>query len=163
MERNVWGGIRRGKVRSIICLKGLPRNKMVCIMAREAMHAWFAYNPLRRDGVVEESKTFGKARKMSKLVEEGACQLVSYLYLKTLSATYQKKSSWHKFKKRDGPSNQKLFEYFQWEIENNPTPFYGESFRSAKTAYIQIAERGGDLKELLEHIIIQLDFPRFNT
>ena len=163
VKRDIWGGMRRAKVRNILCLKGLPRNKMACILAHEATHAWFAYNPLRRDGVVGEKKTLGKIRKLSKTVEEGTCQLVAYLYLKTLSVPYQKKTAWYKFNKKDGPSNQRLNDYFQWEIENDPSPIYGDGFRLAKKAYLRVVESGGGLKEFLEYIVIHLDFPSLDN
>ncbi len=159
VRRNVWGGMRHVQVQKILCLKGLPRNLMGSILAHEAIHAWLAMNPIRRDGVVgDDSSAFGRVRRIEPIIEEGICQLVSHLYLQTLMANDRKERFRDHFSK-DGPSDVKLNQYFKWSIENHSSPIYGGGFKKAAMAYTQTVQSGGGLKELLQYVTIHRDFP----
>lgn len=158
VKRNIWGGSRHVIVQKILCLKGLPRNLMGSILAHEATHAWLAMNPIRRDGVVGDSSSFGSVRRIDSTIEEGICQLVSHLYLQTLM-TNDKKEGFRDHFSRNGPSDVKLNQYYKWAIENHPSPVYGGGFKKAAVAYTQTVNSGGGLKELIQYVTIHRDFP----
>ena len=158
IRRNHWAGVRHVAVKKILCLKGLPRNLMASILAHEATHAWLAINPIRRDGVIGEQTSFGQVRKIDQTVEEGLCQLVSHLYLQQLMANDERESFMDNFK-GGGPSDVKLNQYYKWSIENHSSPIYGGGFKKAVTAYSEIVQSGGGLKELFQYVSIHRDFP----
>ncbi|GFH52956.1 hypothetical protein CTEN210_09432 [Chaetoceros tenuissimus] len=158
VRRNVWAGMRQVSVNKILCLKGLPRNLMASILAHEATHAWLAFDPIRRDGVVGERTSFGQVRRIDQTVEEGLCQLVSHLYLQQLMVDDRKEKFLDRLK-NDGPSDVKLNQYYKWSIENHPSEVYGGGFKKAAQAYTQTIETGGTLKDLFQYISIHRDFP----
>jgi len=160
ITRNVWAGMRHVSVKKILCLKGLPENLMASILAHEATHAWLAFNPIRRDGVRGEKTSFGQVRRIEQTVEEGLCQLVSYLYLQHLSADdKQGLSDMMKTITGADVSDSTLNQYYKWSIENHSSPVYGGGFKKAARAYSQIIESGGELKDLFQYISMHRDFP----
>ena len=150
-------GIRHVTVKSIYCLKGLPRSLMGSILAHEAMHAWFGLNPLRRDGVVGE-QNHGEIRRIPPVVEEGLCQLASHLYLNHVM-DLESASASASISGGSGPSDDKLREYFRWSIETDNSPVYGDGFRMAAMAYNEICDNGGSLIDLLQYAMMHKALP----
>ena len=160
IQRNAWAGMRHVSVKKILCLKGLPENLMASILAHEATHAWLAFNPIRRDGVRGEKTSFGQVRRIDQTVEEGLCQLVSYLYLQHLTADdKQGLSDMMKTITSADISDSTLNQYYKWSIENHSSPVYGGGFKKAARAYAQIIDSGGELKDLFQYISMHRDFP----
>jgi hypothetical protein len=158
VRRNIWNGVRSVSVQKILCLKGLPSNLMSSILAHEATHAWLAFCPIRRDGVIGEETTFGQVRRIDQMVEEGLCQLVAHLYLQHLMADDRKEGLLEGFRS-DCPSDAKLNQYYKWSIENHASPIYGHGFKMAAQAYSQTVQSGGSLKDLFEYVSMHRDFP----
>ena len=131
---------------------------MASILAHEATHAWLAFDPIRRDGVIGETTSFGQVRRIDQTVEEGLCQLVSHLFLQQLMVDDRKENFLDRLK-NDGPSDVKLNQYFKWSIENHSSEVYGGGFKKAAQAYTQTIETGGTLKDLFQYISIHRDFP----
>jgi hypothetical protein len=80
--------------------------------------------------------------------EEGICQLMSYLYLKykhVVDDDGVKKRSFHA----------RLREFYMHQIENDPSPVYGDGFRAALQAY----ERTNSLQKLFDAIRHHGSFP----
>jgi hypothetical protein len=131
---------------------------MSSILAHEATHAWLAFCPIRRDGVIGEETTFGQVRRIDQMVEEGLCQLVAHLYLQHLMADDRKEGLLEGFRS-DCPSDAKLNQYYKWSIENHASPIYGHGFKMAAQAYSQTVQSGGSLKDLFEYVSMHRDFP----
>lgn len=158
VRRNIWNGMRSVSVQKILCLKGLPSTLMSSILAHEATHAWLAFCPLRRDGVIGEDSTFGQVRRIDQTVEEGLCQLVAHLYLQHLMSEDRKEGFLEGFTS-DSPSDAKLNQYYKWSIENHASPIYGQGFKMAAQAYCHTVQSGGGLKDLFEYVSIHRNFP----
>eukprot|EP00979_Chaetoceros_neogracilis_P014820 scaffold4912_cov284-Chaetoceros_neogracile.AAC.11 len=159
--RNIGAGIRHASVKRILILKGFPENLMASVLAHEATHAWLCYDPIRRYGVPGEPSSFGQVRRIDQTVEEGLCQLVSYLYLQHLTADDKKRGISDMVKSFTGgdPSDLTLNQYYKWAIENHSSPVYGGGFKKAAKAYSQTLENGGGLKELFQYVSMHRDFP----
>lgn len=130
---------------------------MASVLAHEATHAWFALNPVRRDGVVGDGTSFGTIRAIDRTVEEGMCQLVAHLYLQHLDANCQPETFVDNFKGE--PSDAKLNQYYKWSIENHGSPVYEGGFKNAVVAYTQTLQTGGGLRDLLQYVSIHRNFP----
>lgn len=77
------------------------------------------------------------------------CQLMSYLWLKYKSAIVKASSEPHpKF-------TQRLREFYMEQLENDPSPDYGDGFREALDAY----HRTKSLQKVFDHIRKHADFP----
>ncbi|KAG9160790.1 hypothetical protein Leryth_008615 [Lithospermum erythrorhizon] len=143
---------RKCEVTAILVLYGLPRLLTGAILAHELMHGW-----LRLKGY----------RNLDPEVEEGICQVLSYMWLETevmpdlkyapsTSTTSSSSSStWQTSKKRakSGPEH-RLGSFFKHQIEHDASPAYGGGFRAANAAVNKYG-----LRRTLEHIRFTGNFP----
>merc|ERR1712038_636727 len=125
-------------VTAILCLSGLPADLTASILAHEATHAWIKLHP-----------SFNPSMPIPLQVEEGVCQLIAMLFL----TDGLKEASKHG-KADDGPSDEKLRQYFKFCIETDTTEVYGEGYRKAARAYAHIG-----IEALLSHIVNYREFP----
>ncbi|AQL07761.1 Protein DA1-related 2 [Zea mays] len=141
---------RRCEVTAILVLYGLPRLLTGSILAHELMHGW-----LRLKGY----------RNLNAEVEEGICQVMSYLWLESEilpsssrhaqpSSSYASSSSSSysyppTSSKKGGISHteKKLGEFFMHQIAHDTSTAYGDGFR---TAYAAVNKYG--LRQTLNHI-----------
>ncbi|PAN50423.1 hypothetical protein PAHAL_9G518900 [Panicum hallii] len=145
---------RRCEVTAILVLYGLPRLLTGSILAHELMHGW-----LRLKGY----------RNLNAEVEEGICQVMSYLWLESEilpassrhapSSSYASSSSSSyppTSSKKGGISHteKKLGEFFMHQIANDTSTAYGDGFR---TAYAAVNKYG--LRQTLNHIRLTGGFP----
>lgn len=125
-------------VSAILCLSGLPADLSASILAHEATHAWIKLHP-----------RFNPALPIPPQVEEGVCQLVAMLFL---SDGLEQASKINQ--DGDGPSDEKLRQYFKFSIETDTSEIYGQGYRKAAKAYAQIG-----IEALLSHIVNYREFP----
>jgi len=141
-------GSKTVEIKGILIQRGLPSTLTAAILAHEAIHAWFALNPLRRSSIPCQ-------------IEEGCCQLVSHLYLCHIISKGD--GSTHASSKSssagDDDTDAKLKECYRWLIESNKSEVYGEGYRKAAVAYERMCENGGGLLTLLEYVCVHLDLP----
>lgn len=144
---------RRCEVTAILVLYGLPRLLTGSILAHELMHGW-----LRLKGY----------RNLSPDVEEGICQVLSYMWLESEvvpGSTSMPSSSSHAPSSSSSayPSSKKvatstiekkLGEFFMHQIAHDISPAYGEGFRSANAAVNKYG-----LRRTLDHIRYTGNFP----
>ncbi|XP_062000802.1 protein DA1-related 2 isoform X2 [Rosa rugosa] len=143
---------RRCEVTAILVLYSLPRLLTGAILAHELMHGW-----LRLKGY----------RNLNPEVEEGICQVLSYMWLETevmpgfknmpSTSTFAASSSTSSSSsKKGGKSNveQKLGEFFMHQIANDSSPAYGGGFRAANAAVNKYG-----LRRTLDHIRLTGNFP----
>ncbi|KAL5709402.1 Protein DA1-related 2 [Ranunculus cassubicifolius] len=137
---------RKCEVTAILVLFGLPRLLTGSILAHELMHGW-----LRLRGY----------RNLNPEVEEGICQVLSYLWLdseviscspgmpSTSSSSTASSSSLSLLSKKGGMSEpeKKLGEFFMHQIVNDTSTAYGRGFRDANVA---VSNYG--LRRTLDHI-----------
>ncbi|KAF3621769.1 Protein DA1-related 2 [Capsicum annuum] len=137
------------EVTAILVLFGLPRLLTGAILAHELMHAW-----LRLKGF----------RNLSLEVEEGICQVLSYMWLESEvmlgsrdmpSTSTASSSSMSSTKKgfKSGVEN-KLGEFFMHQIAHDTSPTYGGGFRAANEAVNKYG-----LRFTLDHIRLTGSFP----
>ncbi|KAJ0102634.1 hypothetical protein Patl1_06466 [Pistacia atlantica] len=139
---------RKCEVTAILVLYGLPRLLTGAILAHELMHGW-----LRLKGY----------RNLNPEVEEGICQVLSYMWLesevlpgsKHMPSTSTASSSSSSSKKggRSGVEK-KLGEFFMHQIAHDASPAYGGGFRAANAAVNKYG-----LHRTLEHIRLTGNFP----
>ncbi|CAN4105389.1 unnamed protein product [Withania somnifera] len=140
---------RKCEVTAILVLFGLPRLLTGAILAHELMHAW-----LRLKGF----------RNLSLEVEEGICQVLSYMWLESEvmpgsrdmpSTSTASASSVSSSKKgvKSGVEN-KLGEFFMHQIAHDTSPAYGGGFRAANKAVNKYG-----LKCTLDHMRLTGSFP----
>ncbi|KAJ0400041.1 hypothetical protein ATCC90586_006691 [Pythium insidiosum] len=104
-------------VNAILILHGLPYDLTAQVLAHEATHAYIKLN----DGFPDH---------LAPMVEEGVCQLISYLWLQykqVLSETEEVEAS--------AGFARKLRAFYVQQIETDPSPVYGDGFRRAFDAY----------------------------
>lgn len=144
---------RRCEVTAILVLYGLPRLLTGAILAHELMHGW-----LRLKGY----------RNLSPEVEEGICQVLSYMWLESevmpgfrgmpSTSTASSSSSSHSYssskKGRTSEVEKKLGEFFLHQIAHDASPAYGGGFRSANAAVNKYG-----LRRTLDHIRLTGSFP----
>ncbi|KAF7816388.1 protein DA1-related 2 isoform X2 [Senna tora] len=136
---------RKCDVTAILVIYGLPRLLTGAILAHELMHAW-----LRLKGF----------RNLNPEVEEGICQVLSYMWLESevmpslkgmpSTSTSAASSSSFSFSSKKGAKSQaenKLGEFFKNQIVNDSSPAYGGGFRAANEAVNKYG-----LRSTLEHI-----------
>ena len=132
-------------VSKILLLRGLPVSRTTCTLAHEATHAWFRLH-MDCNGMNGE--------KMPPIVEEGCCELISYLYL-----SHRLESNWDEQSevavgKGGQPTERKLQQYFRNNIETNSDDVYGAGFRKAAQAYNTMCNKiGGDSNSVGNGII----------
>ncbi|KAB1217809.1 Protein DA1-related 2 [Morella rubra] len=139
---------RHCEVTAILVLYGLPRLLTGAILAHELMHGW-----LRLKGY----------RNLNPEVEEGICQVLSYMWLesevmpgfKSMPSTSAASSS-SSSSKKGGKSDveNKLGEFFMHQIAHDASPAYGGGFRAANAAVNKYG-----LRRTLEHIHMTGQFP----
>ncbi|XP_058207172.1 protein DA1-related 2 [Rhododendron vialii] len=141
---------RKCEVTAILVLYGLPRLLTGAILAHELMHGW-----LRLKGY----------RNLNPEVEEGICQVLSYMWLESEvmpglknmpSSSAASSSSSVSSSKKGGKSGveNKLGEFFMHQIAHDASPAYGGGFRAANAA----VHRYG-LRSTLDHIRLTGSFP----
>uniref|UniRef100_A0A7C8Z0S5 Protein DA1-like domain-containing protein n=2 Tax=Opuntia streptacantha TaxID=393608 RepID=A0A7C8Z0S5_OPUST len=142
---------RRCEVTAILVLYGLPRLLTGAILAHELMHGW-----LRLKGY----------RNLSPDVEEGICQVLSYMWLESevmpgfrsvpSTSTASSSSSSHSSSKKGRTSEveKKLGEFFLHQIAHDASPAYGGGFRAANAAVNKYG-----LRRTLDHIRFTGSFP----
>jgi Protein DA1/LIM domain len=128
------------EVFAILCLSGLPRDLTASVLAHEAAHAWIKLHP-----------KYDANKPLPPQVEEGVCQLIAMLFLSDglASASVQPPGS-----AADGPSDEKLRQYFKFTIEREKNEIYGTGYRRAAMAYRDIG-----IEALLTYVLQCNDFP----
>ncbi|GAV89962.1 DUF3633 domain-containing protein [Cephalotus follicularis] len=141
---------RKCEVTAILVLYGLPRLLTGAILAHELMHGW-----LRLKGF----------RDLSPEVEEGICQVLSYMWLESevlpgcrssMPSTSQASSSSSSSSKKGGKSTveNRLGEFFMHQIAHDASTAYGGGFRAANAAVNSYG-----LRYTLDHIRQYGHFP----
>ncbi|XP_076893248.1 protein DA1-like isoform X2 [Bidens hawaiensis] len=133
---------RRCEVTAILILYGLPRLLTGSILAHEMMHAW-----LRLQGY----------RTLSQDVEEGICQVLAHMWLRSQIAFMSNGATSSATPSRQGkrsPFDKKLAEFFKHQIESDMSPVYGNGFRAGHQAVLKYG-----LPSTLEHIRLTGSFP----
>ncbi|KAK9061137.1 hypothetical protein SSX86_018317 [Deinandra increscens subsp. villosa] len=139
---------RRCEVTAILVLYGLPRLLTGAILAHELMHGW-----LRLKGY----------RNLNPEVEEGICQVLSYMWLESeimpgssSTSAAPSSSSSSSGSKKGGKSRveNKLGEFFMHQIAHDASIAYGGGFRAANAAVNTYG-----LRRTLDHIRLTGSFP----
>ncbi|CAN6568870.1 unnamed protein product [Malus baccata var. baccata] len=145
---------RSCEVTAILVLYGLPRLLTGAILAHELMHGWLRLNGYRN---------------LNPEVEEGICQVLSYMWLESevmprfksmpSSSTFSPAASSSSFtfsSKKGGKSEveHKLGEFFKHQIAHDSSPAYGGGFRAANAAVNKYG-----LRRTLDHIHHTGNFP----
>ncbi|XP_028776172.1 protein DA1-related 2 isoform X2 [Neltuma alba] len=144
---------RKCEVTAILVLYGLPRLLTGAILAHELMHGW-----LRLKGY----------RNLNPEVEEGICQVLSYMWLESevmpglksmpsTSGASSSSSSYYSSSSKKGTKSEvenKLGQFFMNQIANDSSPAYGGGFRAANEAVNKYG-----LRSTLEHIRWTGNFP----
>ncbi|KAK1409427.1 hypothetical protein QVD17_35953 [Tagetes erecta] len=142
---------RRCEVTAILVLYGLPRLLTGAILARELMQGW-----LRLKGY----------RNLNPEVEEGICQVLSYMWLESeimpgssstsTAPSSSSSSSSSSVSKKGGKSRveNKLGEFFMHQIAHDASAAYGGGFRAANAAVNMYG-----LRRTLDHIRLTGSFP----
>lgn len=125
---------------SILCLTGLPSDLTASVLAHEATHAWIKMHP-----------KYDINNPLPPQVEEGVAQLVAMLFLSEGLGPPPKPTPQEA---QDGPSDEKLRQYFKFTIERETSDIYGNGYRRAAVAYRDIG-----IEALLTHILQYRDFP----
>ena len=128
------------EVISILCLTGLPRDLTASVLAHEAAHAWIKMHP-----------KYDLNSPLPAQVEEGVAQLVAFLFLSDGLGPTPKQTPEEAL---DGPSDEKLRQYFKFTIERETSDVYGTGYRRAAVLYRDIG-----IEALLTHIMQYRDFP----
>lgn len=126
------------EVFAVMCLTGLPRDLTASVLAHEAAHAWIKLHPQYRG-----------RNPLPPQIEEGVCQLVAMLFLSDGLAPAPALAS-----SDEGPSDEKLRQYFKFSIEREKNEIYGTGYRRAALAYSDIG-----IEALLTHVLQYRDFP----
>ncbi|CAH1430641.1 unnamed protein product [Lactuca virosa] len=130
---------RRCEVTAILVLYGLPRLLTGAILAHQLMHAW-----LRLKGY----------RNLNPEVEEGICQVLSYMWLESEIMPNMPSSSSTSKKGGKSRNENKLGEFFMHQIAHDASPAYGGGFRAANAAVNTYG-----LRRTLDHIRLTGSFP----
>ncbi|GLE02284.1 hypothetical protein PINS_up011122 [Pythium insidiosum] len=120
-------------VNAILLLHGLPYELTAQVLAHEATHAYIKLN----DGYPDA---------LAPMVEEGVCQLISYLWLQ-----YRQMLSESEGETTEDATTgfaRKLRAFYVQQIETDPSPVYGDGFRRAFDAY----ERTHSLQRIFDSI-----------
>jgi len=127
------------QVHAILCLLGLPRDLTGSILAHEATHAWMELHP-----------QYNPLRPLPPQVMEGCAQLIAMLFLSDGLDQPNPSAA-----DEDGPSDQRLRQYFKFSIERDDDKIYGLGYRRAALAYRDIG-----IEALLSHVVRHGSFPR---
>jgi Protein DA1/LIM domain len=139
-ERSRGPGSSRNEVVGVLCVTGLPRDLAAGVLAHEAAHVWMKLHP-----------KYDLKNPLPPQVEEGICQLISMLFLTNgLGPPSRPDPS----KASEGPTDEKLRQYFKFCIEREKDQIYGTGYRRAAMAYRDIG-----IEALLTHALQYRDFP----
>ncbi|OQS06833.1 hypothetical protein THRCLA_01147 [Thraustotheca clavata] len=120
------------RVNAILLLHGLPYEMTAYILAHEATHAYLRLNSRFPPHLPPK-------------IEEGMCQLMSFLYLRYKTVMANDSS----------PNFQaSLRAYYLFQLQNDPTPIYGDGLREALMAY----NTYNSLQQLLDRIAMTQTF-----
>ncbi|KAF1318779.1 Da1-related 1 protein, partial [Globisporangium splendens] len=108
-------------VNAILILHGLPYDLTAQVLAHEATHSFIKLS----DGFPDH---------IPMMVEEGMCQLMSYLYLKYKQLIEEDETN----PKMKASFPARLRQFLVMQIENDQTPVYGDGFRAAFEAYNRV-------------------------
>ncbi|DBA02617.1 hypothetical protein Poli38472_014511 [Pythium oligandrum] len=125
-EPHVVGTQRNCSVSAVLILHGLPYDLTAQVLAHEATHAY-----------IKLHDSF--PTQLAPVVEEGICQLISYLYLKYRQVTSSDSST---------AFTRRLRDFYLRQIEQDQSPVYGAGFRRALEAY----ERTHSLQQLFDSL-----------
>jgi Protein DA1 len=132
-------------VLQILCLSGLPRDLTLSILTREATLAWFKLHPKNNPRTPLPDQ-----------VAEGIAQLVAFLFLgEAMRTSEEVESSIMLSEDGDGPSDERLRQYFKFTIERDNHEIYGGGYRKAAVAYREVG-----IEKLLDHALTYRDFPQ---
>lgn len=126
-------------VTAILCLSGLPSDLVASVLAHEATHAWIKLHP-----------RFDIANPIPPQVEEGCAQLLALLFLNDGLEPASRATL-----DVEGPTDEKLRQYFKFSIETDDNEIYGEGYRKAAAAYANIG-----IEALMSHVVLYQEFPR---
>jgi hypothetical protein len=126
-------------VTAILCLSGLPSDLVASVLAHEATHAWIKLHP-----------RFDIANPIPPQVEEGVAQLLALLFLNDGLEPASRATL-----DVEGPTDEKLRQYFKFSIETDDNEIYGEGYRKAAAAYANIG-----IEALMSHVVLYQEFPR---
>lgn len=127
-------------VTAILCLSGLPRDLTASVLAHEATHAWIKLHP-----------QFRFEKPIPPHVEEGCAQLIALLFL---NDGLDPPLPFDNIDGDSGPSDEKLRQYFKFNIETDDHEIYGSGYRRAAVAYSMIG-----IEALMSHVVLYQDFP----
>lgn len=134
----------RTPVVAILCLSGLPRDLTLSILSREATLAWFKLHP-----------NYDVSCPLPAQVEEGIAQLIAFLFLsEAIRSCEEAYAGCSYVDDGDGPSDEKLRQYFKFTIERDCHEIYGTGYRRAAVAYRDIG-----IEDLLAFVLKHRDFP----
>ncbi|KAE8886334.1 hypothetical protein PF005_g10534 [Phytophthora fragariae] len=122
-------------VNAILILHGLPYDLTASVLAHEATHAFIKLSDNFPDNIPPK-------------VEEGMCQLMSYLFLKYKQMMERKDS-----KKRTYES--RLRKFYMQQLKKDISTVYGDGFREAYEAY----KRVNSLQRMFDAIRHHASFP----
>lgn len=124
---------------AVLCLSGLPLDLTASVLAHEATHAWIKLHP-----------KYNVHTPLPLQVEEGCAQLMAKLLLDDgLEPTTPSAHG------ADGPSDEKLRQYFRFSIETEESEIYGAGYRKAAVIYRAIG-----MDALLSHAVQYREFPQ---
>jgi len=122
---------------AILCLSGLPRDLTASILAHEAVHAWIKLHP-----------GYDARKPLPPQVEEGCAQLIAMLFLNEGLDPSSPSDG-------DGPSDERLRQFFRFSIETDDNEIYGTGYRRAAIAFRDIG-----IEALMNHIVHYGEYPR---
>jgi hypothetical protein len=136
-------GNPKSNVFAILCLSGLPRDLTTSILAHEATHAWIKLHP-----------SYEVRKPIAAQVEEGCAQLIAMLLLQEgLPPPFGGDAG--RQDTAEGPSDERLRQYFKFSIERDEDEIYGDGYRKAASAYRDIG-----IEALLSHVVLYREFPQ---
>ncbi|CAH0486913.1 unnamed protein product [Peronospora farinosa] len=122
-------------VNAILILHGLPYDLTASILVHEATHAFIKLSDDFPDHIPPK-------------IEEGMCQLMSYLFLKYKHMMESKNSKKRTYEGR-------LRKFYKRQLQNDVCPIYGDGFREAYAAY----KRVNSLQKMFDAIRHNASFP----
>ncbi|ETP01985.1 hypothetical protein F441_20849 [Phytophthora nicotianae CJ01A1] len=126
---------KKRSVNAILILHGLPYDLTASVLAHEATHAYIKLSDNFPDHIPPK-------------VEEGICQLMSYLFLKYKHMMERKNSKKRTYQGR-------LRKFYMHQLKNDISPVYGDGFREAYEAY----KRVNSLQRMFDAIRHHASFP----
>lgn len=122
-------------VNAILILHGLPYDLTASVLAHEATHAF-----------IKLSDNFPD--KIPPKIEEGICQLLSFMFLKYKQIMKRKETKKRTYERR-------LRKFYMHQLKQDISPVYGDGFREAYEAY----KRVKSLQQMFDAIRRTASFP----